>query len=337
MELRKNLLHGVNFMGWDELAFIAKYSNGRWRILGLKKNYCVPITCHALHYSDTCFEGTNVRLTASGKPVLFRIKDNYNRFLRSLDRLAMPAIPEEIFIGGIQEIVSVCKKQIPTEYNGSLYVRPFQFGSGNGAGVYGNSEFTFAVLVSPLFVDPSKLGQVALEYKYIHAAEGGTGDVKAGGNYSPSLVVDHRNGSDMQILWYNKATDAIQEVTTMNIFFLLHDGSIITPQLDGTILPGITRDTVMELIRRNNIPLIERPILVSELEEGIETGKFVGMFGTGSASVIVTYDEITLRSGKFTFNHNHVGVAHIIPLLYKQLQESFREENGKWTTLVACN
>ncbi|WP_116810520.1 branched-chain amino acid aminotransferase [Steroidobacter cummioxidans] len=260
--------------------------------------------CAVLHYAQEVFEGMKAYRTAKGEIVLFRPDMNATRFARSAERLAMPVMPEPLFIQAVEELVRIDKDWVPSGA-GSLYLRPFMFASEAFLGVRPAQEYIFCVIacpVGPYFKGGDKPLKLWVSDKYTRAAPGGTGAAKCGGNYAASLIAQAEaaeHGCD-QVVFLDAAEHRwIEELGGMNLFFVMNDGSIVTPPLTGTILPGITRTSLIEIARGFGMKVSEAPYTLDQWRADAESGKLSEAFACGTAAVVASIGEIVSSSGSF--------------------------------------
>jgi branched-chain amino acid aminotransferase len=210
------------------------------------------------------------------------------RMNASADRMVMPEIPEEIFMDGLRQLITLDKNWIPPSEGGSLYIRPFMFANDAYVGIKASDNYKFVIFCCPVnsyYAEPIK---IKIEQGFVRASRGGTGEAKTGGNYAASLyaVTKARQIGYTQMLWTDSIEHKwIQECGTMNVFFVIGD-KVITPNLDGCILQGITRDSILTLLRDNDYKVEERPISVDEVVEAHRAGQLKEVFGAGTAAVI---------------------------------------------------
>ena len=288
-----NIQLGTTF---TDHMFVCDFEEGQWvhpRIEPL-----VPIATHpaamALHYGQAIFEGMKATKDTKGTPVLFRPEKNAERLNFSADRMGIPQFPEALFVEALKQLVALEQAWIPEEEGSALYLRPFIYADEAFIGMRAATHYKFIIIASPsgpFFTKPIRL---YAETKYIRAAHGGTGEAKAAGNYAAAIKpteIAQSKGYD-QVLWLDANNfNYIQEVGTMNIFFKIN-GAFITPSLDGAILHGITRMSVIELLRSRGYQLTERPIGIEEIIEASENGTLEEVFGTGTAVGIAMIQEI---------------------------------------------
>ena len=249
-----------------------------------------------LHYAQAIFEGMKAHLTDDGVPVLFRPADNWGRMNRSARRMVMAEIPEEIFLGGIRELVRLDRGWIPANEHDSLYIRPFLFASDPYIGVSPSREYHFYVMTAPVGAYYEGSVSLYVTRKWIRAAEGGIGEAKAAGNYSASyfgMKEAREHGCD-NVLWLDSREHRfVEECGTMNMMFVIGD-RVVTPPLGGTILPGITRDSAIQLLRdQMGRTVDERPIAIDEVADACDAGTLRECFGVGTAAVVTPVARLT--------------------------------------------
>jgi branched-chain amino acid aminotransferase len=276
--------------------FLCTYENGAWQTPKI-----VPmgaLTTHpaamALHYGQAIFEGMKATIDANGTPMLFRPEQNAKRLNFSARRLGMPEFPEDLFVQALKVLVGLDKNWIPPQQGSALYLRPFMYADEAFIGMRAATQYKFIIMASPSNPIYTKRVRLYAETNFIRAAHGGTGEAKAAGNYAAAILPTENakaKGYD-QVLWLDAHNfKSIQEVGTMNIFFKIK-GKMITPNLDGAILAGITRMSVIELLRHKGYEVTERPISIDEIIEASKNGTLEEAFGTGTAVGIALIQEI---------------------------------------------
>jgi branched-chain amino acid aminotransferase len=279
--------------------FICDYENGEWTNPKIVPMGLIPIhpAAMALHYGQAIFEGMKGYKDRDGEPMLFRPEQNAKRLNKSADRMGMPHVPEDLFVEGLKALVGLEQNWIPPQDGSALYIRPFMYADEPFIGMRAATHYKFIIMASPAGPFFSKRIKLWAEKHYIRAAHGGTGEAKAAGNYAAAIrptELAKAKGYD-QVLWLDAAEHQyIQEVGTMNIFFKIN-GEFITPQLDGSVLHGITRASVIELLRDMNFKVTERKITISEIKAASENGTLEEAFGTGTAVGIAYIQEIGLE------------------------------------------
>lgn len=276
--------------------FVCDYNNGQWnhpRVEPLAAIATHPAAM-ALHYGQAIFEGMKATVDKNGTPLLFRPDKNAKRLNFSAQRMGMPEFPEALFIEGLKKLVQTEQQWIPPQDGSALYLRPFMYADEPFIGMRAATQFKFIIIASPAGPFFSKRIKLFAEKKYIRAAKGGTGEAKAAGNYAAAIrptEIAKAKGYD-QVLWLDAHEHAyIQEVGTMNIFFKI-DGKFITPGLDGAVLNGITRMSVIQLLQHKGFEVVERPITIDEIIEASENKTLEEAFGTGTAVGIAYIQEI---------------------------------------------
>jgi branched-chain amino acid aminotransferase len=288
-----NLPFGKTF---SDHMFMADYSDGEWKnfqILPYGEIGILP-AISALHYGQAFFEGIKAYKHVDGKVSIFRPDKNGERFNRSAERLCMPELPLEIFLESLSTLVNLDRDWVPAKENHSLYIRPFMFATDPFLGVTPSASYKYMVITGPVGPYFSKNLKVKIETNYSRACDGGFGFAKAAGNYGGSMLPNlkaSQEGFD-QLIWTDSREHAyIEELGAANVMFLM-DGTLITPSTRDTILKGVTRDTVLTLAKKWNVPVEERRISVEEVLKGIKEGRISDAFGVGTAATIAHIAEI---------------------------------------------
>lgn len=266
-----------------------------------------------LHYAQEIFEGLKAYRLADGSMALFRPEQNARRFQRSAKRLAMPELPEEMFLQACRQLVKVDKDWFPPVDGGSIYLRPFMIASEVFLGVKPSAEYLFMVIASSAgnyFKSGAPAISIWVSEQYTRAARGGTGAAKCGGNYAASLVAQSeaiRQGCD-QVVFLDAAEHRwVEELGGMNLFFLFDDGSLLTPPTDGTILEGITRDSVLTLARAQGLNVREERYAMDQWRADAESGRLVEVFACGTAAVVTPVGTVKSTQGAFTIGAGGAG------------------------------
>ena len=266
-----------------------------------------------LHYAQEIFEGLKAYRLADGSMALFRPEQNARRFQRSAKRLAMPELPEEMFLQACRQLVQVDKDWFPPVDGGSIYLRPFMIASEVFLGVKPSAEYLFMVIASSAgnyFKSGAPAISIWVSEQYTRAARGGTGAAKCGGNYAASLVAQSeaiRQGCD-QVVFLDAAEHRwVEELGGMNLFFLFDDGSLLTPPTDGTILEGITRDSVLTLAREQGLNVREERYAMDQWRADAESGRLVEVFACGTAAVVTPVGTVKSTQGDFTIGAGGAG------------------------------
>jgi len=270
--------------------FIADYKDGEWsnfRIIPYQ-HLEISYAMSALHYGQAIFEGMKAFRQDNGDVVVFRAKDNWARLNRSAHRMAMPEVPEEVFMQGLLQLLSLDKKWVPDSENGSLYIRPFMIATEEAIGVKISNEYQFVIIAAPAGVYYTQPIKTLIQNTFYRSVKGGIGYVKAAGNYGRSLYPTKlaQEKGYQQILWTDAETGKyIEEAGTMNVMFV-KNGVLVTPGLNETLLAGITRDSILKLARKQDIPVEERKVSIEEILNGIESGEVTEAFGVGTAATV---------------------------------------------------
>jgi branched-chain amino acid aminotransferase len=265
-----------------------------------------------LHYAQEVFEGLKAYRTANGGATMFRPRENARRFQQSAERLAMPVLPEEDFLEAIDQLVSIDREWIP-DGDGSLYIRPFMFANEIFLGVKPSSEYLFIVIASSVgsyFKSGADAVSVWVSQEYTRAAPGGTGAAKCGGNYAASLLAQAeatRHGCDQVVFLDAAERKWVEELGGMNVFFVFNDGSLSTPPLGGTILPGITRSSLITLAKDKGIKVREERYSYDEWKADAHSGKLREAFACGTAAVVTPIGTVRAPEGEFKIGNGGSG------------------------------
>jgi branched-chain amino acid aminotransferase len=276
-----------------------------------------------LHYAQEIFEGLKAYRTSDGAVTLFRPDANAARFRESAARMAMAPLPEPVFLDSLRELISIDREWIPTTEDGSLYLRPFMFANEVFLGVKPSAEYLYCLIASPVgayFKGGVKPVSVWVSDDYTRAAPGGTGAAKCGGNYASSLsaqaqAIEH--DCDQVVFLDAVERSYVDELGGMNIFFVLDDDSIVTPPLTGTILPGITRDSILTLARDRGLGVHERPYSMAEWRADAQSGRLREAFACGTAAVVTPIGTVRSSAGDFTVGGG--GTGEVTAALRQQL------------------
>ena len=295
--------------------FIADYDEGQgWhdpRIVPYGPLQIDP-AAKVLHYAEEIFEGLKAYRTADGTIQLFRPLDNIARMNKSAERLCLPQIPEELALAGITELVKLERDWVPHEEGTSLYIRPFMIGTDPALGVHSSHHVQYIVIVCPVGAYyPEGLAPVKIyvESEDVRAVKGGTGMAKTGGNYAASLRAGDRAEKQgySQVLWLDGVhRKYIEEVGAMNVMFKVN-GKILTPDLNGSVLDGITRRSCIQLLKDWGYEVEERRISYEELFQAAEDGTLEEAWGTGTAAVVSPIGELAMEGKKVIISGNQIG------------------------------
>jgi branched-chain amino acid aminotransferase len=317
----------------------ADYADGEWKLASIKPYQVISFepSIMALHSGQAIFEGVKAYRNKNGEAFIFRPFDNLRRFNISAERMEMPSIPEDIFIEGMRQLVGLDREWIPAKEDYSLYIRPVMFATDTSLGVKASSNYKFLILLSPTGPYYSAPMKIYVEEKYTRASPGGVGFAKNAGNYGASLkaTAEAKNQGYDQVLW----TDAfehkwLQEVGTMNVFFVFGN-TVVTPSLDeGTILAGITRDSVITVLRDQGITVEERRINIEEVVGANRSGKLTEIFGSGTAATISYIKELKYHDYTMTFDTSSFSLAPAVKKILTEMREGKRPDPRGWLVKV---
>jgi len=281
---------------YSDHMLVADFTNGEWsnsKILPYEPMRISPAS-PALHYGISIFEGLKAYRHDNGDTAIFRPDKNFERLNRSAERMCMPLLPESVYYDGLNALLDLDKDWIPDVDGTSLYIRPFVFSNDDYIGIKPSEDFKFMIITCPVGAYYAKPVKVKIENHFVRAVEGGSGFCKTGCNYGPAIYpakLAQDEGYD-QLIWTDgKEHKYIEESGTMNIMFII-DGKLITPELGDTILPGITRDSVITLAKDWGIEVEERKVEVAEVIKAIEEKRLSEAFGCGTAATIAQIESI---------------------------------------------
>lgn len=275
---------------FSDHMFVAEYADGKWQKAYILPYGDLPLSyaMSALHYGQAIFEGMKAYKNDKHEVSLFRPLENYTRLNKSAIRMAMPEVPEEIFMGGLMELLRLDSAWVPSSETGSLYIRPFIIATDEAIGVKASETYKFIIITCPAGKYYSEPIKVLVETNYFRAVHGGVGFVKAAGNYGRSLYPTKlaQQKGYQQVIWTDSETHQyVEESGTMNLMFVIGD-TLLTPALSDTILSGITRDSVLTLAKDWGIKVEERKISIREVLTAHHNGTLKEAFGCGTAATI---------------------------------------------------
>jgi branched-chain amino acid aminotransferase len=331
------------------LAFTDHMVTARWTEkldwhdarIGPRKPFLIDPACAVLHYGQEIFEGMKAYRTAEDAIVIFRPEENARRFQHSAQRMAMPQLPENLFVEAVKALVKTDRNWIPGG-DGSLYLRPFMFASETFLGVRPSREYVFCVIASPAgtyFKAGRSAVTVWVSSEYTRAASGGTGAAKCGGNYAASLLAQAEAtdaGCDQVVFLDATEHRWVEELGGMNVFFVMANGTFVTPPLGGTILPGITRDSVIALARAQGKVVEERPYSFDQWRVDAQGGQLREVFACGTAAVISAVGRVRYRGGEFLIGNGEAGTeTQRIRDLLTGIQRGRLQDASDWVHRVA--
>lgn len=316
------------------VMFRAEFRDGGWAAGGLVPYAPIAIDPAAtvLHYAQQAFEGLKAYRVGQAEPQLFRPELNYRRLLRSSARMCMPSLPAELFAEALSQVTVALADHIPGGSGQSLYLRPFLMGTGPCLAVKSSDAFTFLLIASPSDAYFSKPIRVMVERHHCRAAVGGTGADKVAGNYAASLLATTRCaelGFD-QPLWLDPAERRyVEELSGMNVVAVI-DGALHTPKLSGSILPGVTRDSLLQLARRQRLTVVERAIPVDEMLEDIAAGRCSELFACGTAAIVSPIAAVGEEDGSEIALGGQGEVANHLRTAILDIQEGRADDPFGW-------
>ncbi len=316
----------------------ASYKNGEWGLTEIKPYQPITIdpSCSAIHYGQSIFEGIKAYKNKQGQPFIFRPEDNFNRFNKSALRMEMPEVPEEIFMEGMKQLVRLDQDWIPNKPEHSLYIRPFMFSTDDAIGVKPGLTYKFIIILSPTGPYYSAPMKIYVEEKYVRAAPGGVGFAKNAGNYGAAMHATaeaKKKGYD-QVLWMDAIEHKyVQECGTMNVFFIIGNKAI-TPSLEDTILAGVTRDSVITLIKDMGIEVEERALSIDEIIGAYKKGELNELFGTGTAATISLIKKLCYRDFIMDFDTEKWKIAPEVKRKLNEIKEGKVEDKYNWLKKV---
>ncbi|GAB6157745.1 branched-chain amino acid aminotransferase [Desulfotomaculum varum] len=333
----KPLFQDASQLGFGRIftdrMFTMRYQDKAWIEPSIEKyrNFSLDPSACVFHYAQEIFEGMKAYASEDGRILLFRPEQNVKRMNRSAARLVMPTIPEQDMLQAIAELVVAEKRWIPRAPGTSLYIRPTMIATEPFLGVHPSAEYLFFIILSPVgayYKEGFKPVRLYVEDTFVRAAVGGVGDIKTGGNYAASLMAGYlaQQKGFSQVLWLDaRERKYVEEVGAMNMFFVFED-KLVTPALTGSILPGITRASVLELAQHLGLTTEERLVSIDEVIEGIANGKITEAFGSGTAAVISPVGSLFFKDKEYVINNNQVG-----PVTQKLYDKLVNIQYGKET------
>ena len=320
--------------------FEATFSDGEWHSLNIRpiERISVHPAMLSLHYGQSIFEGMKATKHMDGRPLLFRPELHAQRFNASARRMCMPEFPEELFLEALHKLIGLDSDWIPPMKGSAMYIRPIMFATDEYIGVTSSNGYKFLIICLPVGPYYDRPVTLKVERQYVRAVEGGVGAAKTCGNYAASLYptkLAQSEGFD-QILWMDAHEfKYVQEVGTMNIFFVFKD-KVVTPATDsGTILKGVTRHSLIELIREKGIAVEERLLSIDEIKEAYAQGTFVEAFGSGTAAVIANISLIQDEDLAMTFDPSNWTLSMRLKEEINSLRNGETADSRGWIVPVA--
>ena len=317
----------------------ADFEDGEWRNVEIKpyQPLLLSPSLAALHYGQAIFEGLKAYKDPNGQPQIFRPYDNFLRFNKSAKRMEMAEVTEEIFVEGMKQLVRIDENWIPAKPLHSLYIRPFMFSSDEMIGVRPSERYKFIIILSPTGPYYSAPMRIYVEEKYVRAVPGGVGFAKTAGNYGAAMYPTaeaRRQGYD-QVLWMDAAEHKyVQECGTMNVFFVIGN-TAITPGIESeTILQGVTRDSVIQLLKDMGLTVKEENLSIDEIVAAHKSGRLREVFGTGTAATISMIKELKYRDLVMEFHTDQWEVAPAVKKEMNDIKQGLVADKYHWMVKV---
>jgi branched-chain amino acid aminotransferase len=337
----------INSVDFENLTFgnvftdhmlICDFKEGTWQkpFIQPYAPFTIDPSAKVFHYGQAIFEGMKAYKDQEDAVWLFRPEENFHRFNKSATRMAMPEVPESIFMGGLKKLLQLDEQWVKKGIENTLYIRPFMIATGHGVIAAPSQEYRFMIILSPARSYYSGEVKVIIAEHYSRAANGGIGAAKAAGNYSaqfyPTKLANEKGFQ--QIIWTDDATHTkLEEAGTMNVFFRIND-TLYTAPTSERILDGVTRKSVIELAKRENITVEVRPVLVEELVASAKNGSLKEIFGAGTAAVINPIVGFSYQDNYFELPQLEHSMALEIKEKLTNIQHKLAEDTFGWTVKV---
>ena len=318
--------------------FECDFKNGEWQkpIIKPYAPFLLDPSAKVFHYGQAIFEGMKAYKDDNDSIWLFRPDQNYHRFNNSASRMAMPEVPEEIFMEGLKQLLELDKAWVQKGNGSSMYIRPFMIATGTGVIANPSEEYKFMILLSPAKAYYSGEVKVLIAEHFSRAANGGIGAAKAAGNYAAQFyptTLANKEGYQ-QVIWTDDATHTkLEEAGTMNVFFRIND-TLMTAPTSERILDGVTRKSLIDLAKREGINVEVRPVLVSELVEAAKNGTLKEIFGAGTAAVVSVIKGFSYQDVYYEMTPIENSYASILKEKLTNIQNKLAEDTFGWTVKV---
>ncbi len=318
--------------------FVADYIDGKWQNFEIKplENLSLHPANLTLHYGQTIFEGMKAFLTNDDKPILFRPEMHAKRINRSAHRMSMPDIPEDVFIDAVKALVGLEVNWIPKAVGSALYIRPLMFAMDAVVGVKPSKTYKFIILTLPSGPYYNRPLSLKAETKFVRAVKGGIGEAKTAGNYGASLYpfqLAKKEGYD-QIMWLDGIhRKYVQEIGTMNIFFVIGD-TVVTPKLDGAVLAGITRDSIITLLKSKGYKVEDKLLSIDELIEAYDKGELKEVFGSGTAAIVAKINKLAIKEKIMNFDVDKYEIANFVQNYINKVRKGDIKDEFGWIVKI---
>ncbi|OIQ20225.1 MAG: branched chain amino acid aminotransferase [Flavobacterium sp. MedPE-SWcel] len=345
--IRKAETTKIDSVDFENLAFgniftdhmlVCDYKNGAWGnpVIQPYAPFLLDPSAKVFHYGQAIFEGMKAYKDTDDDIWLFRPDQNFERFNKSAVRLAMPEVPETVFIDGLKQLIATDKEWVKNGTDSSLYIRPFMIATEAGVTASPAQSYRFMIILSPAKSYYSGEVKVTIAEHYSRAANGGIGAAKAAGNYSgqfyPTKLANEKGFQ--QIIWTDDTTHTtLEEAGTMNVFFRIND-TLYTAPTSERILDGITRKSLIDLAKRENINIEVRPVLVNELLEAANNGTLKEIFGAGTAAVVSPISGFNYRDNYYELPKQENSIASQLKQKLNAIQYKLAEDTFNWTVKI---
>ena len=347
IEILKSATTKINEVDFGNLSFGSVFTdhlfecdfiNGEWQkpIIKPYAPFLLDPSSRVFHYGQAIFEGMKAYKDANDDVWLFRPDENYNRFNKSAVRMAMPEVPEEIFMNGLNQLLQLDEAWIKKGKGNAMYIRPFMIATGHGVIANPSNDYKFMIILSPVTSYYAGEVKVLIAEHYSRAANGGIGAAKAAGNYAAQFYPTQlaNNSGFQQVIWTDDATHTkLEEAGTMNVFFRIND-TLFTAPVSERILDGVTRKTLIELAKSENIAVEVRPVLVSELVEAAKNGTLKEIFGAGTAAVVSPISGFSYQDVYYDLPKIEKSVANQLKDKLTNIQNKLEEDTFGWTVKI---
>lgn len=337
----------INAVDFEKITFgntftdymlVCDYKNGAWEKPTIKpyEPFLIDPSTKVFHYGQAIFEGMKAYKDEQDEVWLFRPDENFKRFNKSAVRMAMPEVPETVFINGLKVLLNLERNWVQKGMGNSLYIRPFMIATGHGVIAQPSDEYRFMIILSPAKSYYSGEVKVVIADHYSRAANGGIGAAKAAGNYSaqfyPTQLANDKGFQ--QIIWTDDATHTkLEEAGTMNVFFRIND-TLVTAPVSERILDGITRKSIIDLAQREGISVEVRSILVDELLQAAQNGTLKEIFGAGTAAVVSPIVSFSYQEKEYRLPNQENSFALQLKDRLRNLQYKLEADTFGWTVKV---
>lgn len=347
IEITKAENSKINKVDFDNLHFGAvftdhlfecDYKNGDWQKPVIKPYapFLIDPSAKVFHYGQAIFEGMKAYKDDNDDIWLFRPDENFHRFNHSAVRMAMPEVPEEIFMEGLKQLLQLDSEWIKKGKGNTMYIRPFMIATGDGVIANPSDDYKFMILLSPAKAYYSGEVKVLIAEHYSRAANGGIGAAKAAGNYAAQFYPTNlaNKAGFQQVIWTDDATHTkLEEAGTMNVFFRIND-SLFTAPISERILDGVTRKSLIDMAKRENIDVEVRPVLISELVEAAQNGSLKEIFGAGTAAVVNPIVGFSYKDVYYELPKIENSIASQLKEKLTNLQHKLAEDTFNWTVKI---